>query len=535
MIQYQDFEIELLNLDILEFFAYKYGIPKCPELDNEVYYDAYYTDKRNIVVIGGRGSGKSADLGAKYIVVHLACLPFCRFIGIRQVASTIEGSMYQNIIDYIYDWKLEKYFHITKKPLFIKHKESGNFMRFLGMDKPDSIKSIADPTHVVYEEAYQIKDAIGVDKVEMSIRTPKLIHGSFKSIWILNPDNIDHWIYEHYYDDDEAKVRQYSKKRERTLLMKTTHWDNKFLPQVIRDTYENYKFENPERYKVDVLAEWGTLKLEGTFYDQFDYVKTVERGLKDRVYDRTLPLHIALDFNVKPYISLEINQMIIDEEKMEINLCAIDEICLTDNLRMGNIDETMKEFLKRYHKHLGDVLVYGDSSGHNKKTNAMSDFGSVFMSLKFTPKGAFIVTRHQGQEVKIDPYPEYKNLVCQFQVKDRTYKSNPLLAPRRILFRRIHQGKQNILPLSRGNGTINAAGQKRPLSMNYAGYKVVQKIDQDNCKKLVKDYQEVIQDPIKGGKLERPAELTHTSDAEDYFVTKVLDAEYQQIKRDMKL
>lgn len=533
MVQYSEREKYLLELDILKLFEYKYGVPKSEMFDNEVYYPAYYTKARYIHGYGGRGSGKSADLGGKYPVVHLSCLPFCRFLGVRQVYNTLRGSMLQEIIDYIQKWKLGKYFKITKSPMMILHKETGNFMRFAGMDKPESIKSLADPTHILFEEAFHIKDEAGFNKIDDSVRTPLIADEKQKIIFIYNPDNKDHFLYNNWFDPEFEN--QFKEVREDSLIINTTYKDNKFLSKKVGQRYERIKNSDKQRYKVDVLGKWGSLLTQGAFYNAFNYDYQVRTGVKQNNYDRLAPLHITFDFNVEPYVSLIANQIYFDEATGELEIAAIDEICLTDTNRMGKVAETMKEFLKRYKNHIGNVVVYGDRSGHSRKTTGKTDFATVFVYLKSTPKSKYIVGNQDGRRVEIDPYPEYDEYNCKFRVVDATSKSqNPALIVRKVLHQRMHAGQLIVLPLSRTNKTINATGAKRELSRQYGNHRIVQIIDQENCPMLIRDYMEVTEDVAKGGKSERPEHLTHTSDAEDYFICKVLDAEFTQIELEIQ-
>ena len=523
----------LLEDDILRYFEYKYRIPKDPLYDNECYYPVYYTDKRYVHVWGGRGSGKSADIGGKYPVVQLSCLPFCRIVGVREVYNSIRGSMFQEIIDYIDKWGLRRYFKITKTPLEIRHIASNNFMKFAGMDKPDSFKGTKDPTHVIFEESFQVKNETGVSKVDDSVRTPLLINEKQKIIHIFNPDNKDHYLYTNYHDPEFAE--KYKEIRADFLSINTTYKDNKFLPKAVGKRYERIKETDPERYVVDVLGKFGSLITQGAFYSAFTYSKSVHAGVKKARYDRLSPLHITFDFNVEPYISLIVNQVYLNEETDELEITAIDEICLKESSKMGKIKETMKEFLNRYRRHIGNVVVYGDRSAHNRKTVGKTDFATVFDYLKPTPRKSYIVGKEAGKRVEINPYPEYEELNCKFRVIDATNKSqNPSLIGRKLLFQRLHGGQLTVLPLGRSFRTINASGVKRELSRQYGNFKIVQIIDQENCPMLIRDYMEVTEDPIKGGKSSRPHHLTHTSDAQDYFVCMVLDAEFAMIEEELK-
>jgi hypothetical protein len=392
------------------------------------------------------------------------------------------------------------------------------------MDKPDSIKSVKDVTHVVFGESSQLKSAQGFDTVDKSIRTPKI--DKTKIYMVFNPDNKSHFIHELFFDDEKSE--EYAFMREDMLSINTTHWDNKFIPWGFRQLIEKDKIANPERYKVDGLGMWGELKSLNSYYPNFKSEIHVKRGLKKDVYDPNRTLHIKFDFNVYPYITLIISQVVDMGDALAV--CHIDEICLNEKQhgaeKAGSIKETLKEFIRRYKDHLGDVCVYGDRSGHNRKTNAVSDYSTVFNMLKRTPMDKYV----SGE----DPYPEYDSHGCRFKTKDRTNKSkNPSHQARKVFFRRIHAGTQNVLPVHRKYATQNAAGVKRQLSRNHGGKKIIQLID-DKCTFLINDYINVEEDEMKGTKDERNKNLTHCSDAVDYFYCKYFDAEFGQVEAELK-
>lgn len=520
-----ELEREIYEWDKLKYYYYLTGIPKSPELDNEVYYEAYYSTKRYNLVWGGRGSGKSYDIEGKMPIVDIVTRPFCRYLMIRQVYGSVEGSQYQELLDYISKWGIRHLFNITRRPLKITCKANGNYIIFAGMDKPESLKSIKDVTDAIFGEACHIKSEEGVDKVDKAIRTPLI--DNTRLFFVFNPDNKAHFLYKWFFDPDTEQ--QYSFYRQDMLSINTTYKDNKFISYNFKRLIEKDRVANPDRFKVDGLGKWGELKKLNAYYPNFKSEIHVFDGLKQSVYDRNLPIHIAFDFNVFPYITLRINQVIPNANKQILRVCHIDEICLNEKQhgadKVGRINETIKEFLRRYNKHNGKVFVYGDRSGHNKKTNAVSDYSTVFMMLRPTPANKW----SRG----VDPYPEYKALGCRFEVIDLTEKSqNPRHAVRKVFFRRIQAGVQGVLPLDRRLGTINAAGRKRQLSVNYGGWQIIQAIDSD-CKFLINDYINVEEDAVNGTKDERNKKLTHASDAEDYFYCKYFESEYKEIEAEL--
>ena len=529
-------EKRLLELDILRMFFVETGIPKDKRLDNEIYYQVYKSKKRYNLIYGGRGSGKSFEIEGKLPIVLISCLPFCRILMIRQVYNSIKGSQFQEICDYIDKWDLYNYFDILKSPMRITHKASENSITFAGMDKPQSLKSIKDVTHVIFGEAFHIDNVEGISVVDKSVRTPRLELDNHKLFFVFNPDNKQHHLFEKFFDDSQEASERFKYYRDNSFILQTTYKDNKFVPEQFSQLIEADSKANPERYKVDALGQWGELKKSNLYYQNFNHDSVVEESLFERVYDSLKPLHITFDFNVFPYISLIINQLNFNAATHELEACQIDEICLTESKEVGNIEATCKAFLKKYHKHIGTVVIYGDKSGHNKKTNALSDFATIFLCMAQTPQNKYIeqVDSATKKLIRVNPNSDYEDLNCIFRLKDQTIRTqNPLHQTRKLFFRRLHSETLNVLPLSRKFSTINAAGQKRQLSELYGNVKIVQKID-SSCRFLIKDFMNVEEDEISGTKSTRDKNLSHTSDASDYFFCQVFDAEFLMIQAELK-
>ncbi len=528
---------ELVKIDILRAFYVKYGIKKDPKLDNTAYYPVYKSDKRYNVIYGGRGSGKSYEIEGKMPLVLISCLPFCRILMIRKVYRTVETSMFQELVDYIEKWNLNKFFKVRRGKLRVTHIQSGNYIDFGGMDKPATFKSVKDVTHVIFGEAYNIDDEEGISKIDKSVRTPRLkklgCHGVHKIFYVFNPDNKDHHIYTNFFCDDTENETSFEFKRKNSFILKTTYKNNRFVPKIFVDLLKADKKANPERWKVDGLGEFGDIKKTGLYYPKFDFDDQVKKGLKDLAYDESKPLHVTFDFNVFPYITLNVHLLHFNEEENQLEACQIDEICLNekdnDPKHVGDVEETCKEFIRRYSKHRGNVIVHGDRSGHNRKTNAVSDYATVFKMLR-SPKKRDMIKRKDNSERTISFYLDNK---CTFKVIDQTIKTqNPRHEVRKLLFRRLQAGTLVVAPATRKLSTINARGQTRQLSKDYGNIKIVQLID-SSCKFSIKDYQNVVIDQVKGDKSSRDKYLTHASDANDYFFTSVFDVEYNIIKTEL--
>ena len=101
------------------------------------------------------------------------------------------------------------------------------------------------------------------------------------------------------------------------LIMRSTYLNNFWVvgspdgsygfydAQVIAD-FEKDKINDYAYYQVYALGEWGTIKTGGEFFRNFEIGKHVGRC----EYNERYPIHITIDNNVLPYISIGFWQII---------------------------------------------------------------------------------------------------------------------------------------------------------------------------------------------------------------------------------
>jgi hypothetical protein len=119
---------------------------------------------------------------------------------------------------------------------------------------------------------------------------------------------------------------------------------------------------DPRTFDQEFNASWVTM--EGRVYYCFEPERNVDAGV---TYDPTLPLLLALDFNVKPgvaAIAQEVQTELRDGRRLSW-LRVIDEIWVENNSTTPRICE---EFGRRYHAHPGEVRLYGDATGGARGT-----------------------------------------------------------------------------------------------------------------------------------------------------------------------
>jgi hypothetical protein len=114
------------------------------------------------------------------------------------------------------------------------------------------------------------------------------------------------------------------------------------------------KVKNPYYWEVYCNGKWGNKQLGGRFYKSFD----IGKNTHNIGYHKESPLHISFDFNVNPYMSLSIWQIV------ENSAYQIDEIAMKDP--QNTIKDTCREFIRRYNSHDAGLFVYGDPSGRKE-------------------------------------------------------------------------------------------------------------------------------------------------------------------------
>lgn len=126
---------------------------------------------------------------------------------------------------------------------------------------------------------------------------------------------------------------------------------------------ENFMREYPSNF-----TEAFTVDPHGRVYRAFDREVHVDVAEERAFYQETLELRLSLDFNVNPMTG-SVHQILPDK-----TLVTLDELWLEDS----GTEELCKEFVRRWGKHKGKIIVYGDASGNARSTKTSeSDYDIV--------------------------------------------------------------------------------------------------------------------------------------------------------------
>ncbi len=226
-------------------------------------YGAFWrSTKRYRVLKGGKASKKSATTALNFIV-RLMQYPDANLLVIRAVMDTHRTSTFAQL-----RWAIERLgvshlWRATTSPLELTYLPTGQKILFRGFD---NVYKIASTTvtrgylcWVWVEEAFEIADEEEFDTFDLSVPRGQVPPPLFKQTTLtFNPWSETHWLKARFFDREQSNVDVFS----------TTYLTNEFLDDADRAVFERMKRDNPRRYAVAGLGEWGVT--DGLVFDDWE-------------------------------------------------------------------------------------------------------------------------------------------------------------------------------------------------------------------------------------------------------------------------
>ncbi len=231
-----------------------------PELVGGGYGEFWRFRGRYRVCKGSRASKKSKT-SALWFIVNLMKHPAANLLVVRATYNTLRNSCFTELKWAIARLGVQQYWQINLSPLEMTYLPTGQKIYFRGLDDPLKVTSITVDVGVLcwlwIEEAYEIDSEESFDTLDESIRG-QVPDGLFKQITLtFNPWNEHHWIKKRFFDTPDCDV-----------LAKTTNYlCNEFLDDADLRVFERMKRDNPRRYQVAGLGNWGMV--DGLVYENF--------------------------------------------------------------------------------------------------------------------------------------------------------------------------------------------------------------------------------------------------------------------------
>lgn len=204
-------------------------------------------------MVGGAGSGKSHFAAEKVLGRLVSEQGPHRFVVGRKVQRTLRASCFRLLNDYINRWGWTKHFNVNKSDLDITFMPTGAQIMFVGMDDPEKLKSIEQPTGFWLEEATEFSEE-DIGQVNLRLRTDIVPY--MQIMLTFNPISINHHLKTRFFDCEPT---------ERITTMRSTFLDNPFLVASYRAELEDLRLRNPSWWTIYGRGEWGVM--EGLIYD----------------------------------------------------------------------------------------------------------------------------------------------------------------------------------------------------------------------------------------------------------------------------
>jgi len=252
---------------------------------NPIHEQLFFTDKRNIMCVGGRGSGKSYDT---HRWLTLSALEFrsCLFPVIRSVKDTHRDSTFLKIKNFINDpipdrKNVEKdineaYAKNARRQIKMYESEleeiemqakrfrglfrmptgrssldietvTGSKIVFRGLNEPEQIKGMENVRRALVEESQEITED-EYDVVALTVRSERGDKGH-QIVQALNP--ISEHLWQKKYADNPP---------DDWLIIHSTYKDNVHVDENYVKTLERYKKTSPSTWRVVGLGLWGQLE-----------------------------------------------------------------------------------------------------------------------------------------------------------------------------------------------------------------------------------------------------------------------------------
>lgn len=254
---------------------------------NEIYlpdvvgkgYKRFWNFKGRFRVCKGSRASKKSKTAALNFIVRIMQYPNSNLLVVRKTFRTLKDSCFAELKWAVSRLKVESFWDCKYSPLEMTYKPTGQKIYFRGLDDPLKVTSIAVPVGALcflwIEEAYEITKEEDFDMLQESIRG-QVPNGLFKQITLtFNPWNEHHWLKKRFFD---------CKDNENILAMTTNYMCNEWLDNSDRKMFEDMKKNNPKRYKVAGLGDWGIadgLIYENYVEDNFDINEVSKRkGVK---------------------------------------------------------------------------------------------------------------------------------------------------------------------------------------------------------------------------------------------------------------
>ena len=240
-------------------------------------YKSFWNFKGRYKVVKGSRASKKSKTTALWIIYNMMKYKNANTLVVRKVFRTLKDSCYSDLRWAINRFQVQDYWELKESPLEMTYKPTGQKILFRGFDDPLKITSISVSVGSLcwcwVEECYELTDETAFNMLDESIRGV-VEEPLFKQIIIsFNPWNERHWL----------KARFFDKVDDNILALTTNYLCNEWLDDADKKLFEDMKKNNPRRYQVAGLGNWGIV--DGLVYEnwqelEFDWREILNKRQK---------------------------------------------------------------------------------------------------------------------------------------------------------------------------------------------------------------------------------------------------------------
>lgn len=378
---------------------------------NAFYLLKYLNDAtiRFIILYGGSSSGKSFSVAQAVLMQTLQDGE--NTLVMRKVGASISKTIYEDYKVAASLLGISQYFKFIQNS--IKCTYNGAKIDFSGLDDPEKIKGISNYKRVQLEELSEFEFA-DLKQIRKRLRGKK----GQQIIADFNPISETNWIKKDWLDNEKlhdvpmvveiggkvipaelTKVKSLKMNEGKSMVNPKTKEIEEYPPNmvVIQSTYlnnfwvvgspdgtygyydeqcvmdfEHDRLYDPDYYNVYALGEWGVIKTGNEFLNSFN----VGKNSGEYPYIPGLPIHLSVDSNVLPYISVSYWQVDLSKGK------DMYQIAETTAESPNNSVRRAAKLVSKKLSELGyddKIYLHGDASA--KAANTIDDNKRSFMDL----------------------------------------------------------------------------------------------------------------------------------------------------------
>jgi len=356
---------------------------------NPKYKELYLTDKRYILVTGGRGSGKSFEVST--FINLLTYEENHRALFTRYTMSSAGLSIIPEFIEKIELLEVGGDFEVTRDAIVNKRTKSDIIFKGIKTSSGNqtaNLKSLQGVSTWILDEAEELEDETTFDKIDLSIRKKDVNN---RVILVMNPATKEHWIWKRFFEGHTKQVEIDGVSVPISTHPDLCHIHTTYLDNIdnLSDSYlkqiQSIKDINPFKYRHVVLGGWLD-KAEGVIFENW----------KEGTFDESLPFIFGADFGYITDPSTLI-KVAVKDNKLYLKECMYLQGLSTQQIA----DEYSKHVAK-------NELIVGD----NAEPRLINELWDLGYNIQPCTKGKDSIRLGLAnmQEYEIIVHPESHNL-----------------------------------------------------------------------------------------------------------------------------